>query len=191
MKAIRFSIIWFLVWLLFASLFSPEHYNSFVYTISELTHQGYSRAWILLIGFFGNGILFVLSGLYYFKKNLLPSLLSKGLIIAGLCIIGLGLFQTNYDYYGIRPTDNILFMLLHIVFALLNQGTGYVMILYHIKYSDPGMKKIHKTILIINIIVAILFSITPFYRGTLQRLLFLISGLWFWFYFNRFKSPSK
>lgn len=188
MKGIRFGIIWFMIFLIIATIFSPEHYRSLVYTISELAHQGYSRAWILLIGFYGNGFILLLSGAYYFKKTVLPTFLSKGTMLSGVFIIGLGLFQTNYDYYGLRPDDNIFFMLMHIVFALLNQGTFYMMVLYHIKHSDQQMMKKHRLLLVLNILFAVIFSVTPIYRGTFQRLIFIISGIWFWFYFNQFKK---
>ena len=194
MKLIRLSIIWFLISLFFATLFQPEHYNSFIYTISELAHQDYERAWILLLGFFGNGILLFSSGFYYLKANLIPKTPAKLLMVSGIAIIGMGLFQTNFDYYGIRPSDNILFMLLHIVFALSNQATFYLMVLYHIKQSDDALKKKHLLLLVLNVIFAVLFSLfsfIPFYRGIFQRLIFIVSAIWFWFYFNRYQVIKK
>ena len=191
MKLIRLGVIWFLIWFLIASIFPPLHYDGLIFTISELAHQGYERSWILLLGFYGNGFILFTSGIYYAKKSILKPFLSTGLIIAGVAIIGMGLFQTNFDYYGIRPSDNIYFMLLHIVFALSNQAVFYVMVLYHIKHSDQDMKKIHQILLIANIIFAILFSVFsffPFYRGIFQRFIFILSGIWFWFYFNHFKK---
>ena len=106
MKLIKIGMIWFVIFLILATLFPPEGYNSFVFTMSELAHQGYDRAYILLIGFYGNGVFFIASGIHAYKHKSLSPLLYKSLIVSGLCIIGLGLFQTNYDYYGIRESDN-------------------------------------------------------------------------------------
>lgn len=184
MKLVRLGIFWFILFLLIATFFKPEGYNSLVYTMSELAHQGYGRAYILLIGFYGNGLFFIAAGYQGYKnKNIDPSLY-KSLMLSGLSIIGLGLFQTNYDYYGIRDTDNIILMYLHIVFAVINHIIGYKMVLFHIQHSHQKLKKIHIWFLIINILFVAIFVFTPIYRGLFQRILFIIGGIWFWFYFN-------
>jgi hypothetical membrane protein len=191
MKLIKIGMIWFVIFLILATLFPPEGYNSFVYTMSELAHQGYVRAFILLIGFYGNGVFFIASGMNAYKNKSISPVLYKSLIVSGLCIIGLGLFQTNYDYYGIRATDNLLLMYLHIVCAVLNHITGYVMVWFHIKHSEKDLKKMHTRYLILNMILVVMFVFTPVYRGLFQRILFIVGGIWFWFYFNVFKSKKK
>lgn len=190
MKLIKIGMIWFVVFLILATLFPPEGYNSFVYTMSELAHQGYARAYILLIGFYGNGVIFIASGITAYKNKSLSPVLYKSLIVSGLCIIGLGLFQTNYDYYGIRETDNLVFMYLHILCAVLNHLIGYVMVWYHIKHSEKELKNLHKGYLVLNMILVALFVFTLIYRGLFQRVLFIVGGIWFWFYFNTFKHKK-
>ena len=188
MKLVKLGIIWFILFLLIATFFKPEGYNSLIYTMSELAHQDYNRAYILITGFLGNGLFFIAAGYQGYKnKNIHPSLY-KSLVLSGLCIIGLGLFQTNYDYYGIRDTDNIVFMYIHIVFAVTNHIIGYKMVLFHIQHSHQKLKNIHLWFLIINILFVIVFVFTPMYRGLFQRLLFSVGGIWFWFYFNQFST---
>jgi hypothetical protein len=191
MKLIKIGMTWFVFFLILATLFPPEGYNSFIYTMSELAHQGYERAFILLIGFYGNGVFFIASGMNAYKNKSLPPLLYKSLFVSGLCIIGLGLFQTNYDYYGIRATDNQIWMYLHIVCAVLNHLIGYVMVWYHINHSEKDLKKIHTRYLILNVILVAMFVLTPVYRGLFQRVLFIIGGIWFWYYFNVFKNKKN
>ena len=188
MRLVKLGIIWFVLFLLIATYFKPEGYNSLVYTMSELAHQDYNRAYILIIGFFGNGLLFIAEGFQAYKNKYIHPTLYKGLVLSGLCIIGLGIFQTNYDYYGIRDTDNIVFMYLHIVFAVTNHIIGYKMVLFHIQHSHQKLKNIHLWFLIINIFFVIVFVFTPMYRGLFQRLLFIVGGIWFWFYFNHFST---
>jgi hypothetical protein len=191
MKLIKIGMIWFILFLILATLFPPEGYNSFIYTMSELAHQDYARAYILLIGFYGNGVFLIASGINTYKNKSLSPVLYKSLIVSGLCILGLALFQTNYDYYGIRATDNQLWMYLHIVCAVLNHLTGYVMVLYHIKHSEKDLKKIHTRYLILNVIFVAMFVLTPVYRGLFQRVLFIVGGIWFWCFFNVFKHKKN
>lgn len=191
MKLIKIGMIWFVIFLILATLFPPEGYNSFIYTMSELAHQGYDRAYILLIGFYGNGVFFIASGVQAYKNKNLSPVLYKSLIVSGLCIIGLGIFQTNYDYYGIRETDNLILMLLHIVFAVSNHLIGYVMVLFHIKHSEKDLKRKHIRYLVLNMILVVMFVFTPIYRGLFQRVLFIVGGIWFWFYFNVFDSNKE
>jgi hypothetical membrane protein len=191
MKLIKIGMIWFVIFLILATLFPPEGYNSFIYTMSELAHQGYVRAYILLIGFYGNGIFFIASGMHAYKNKSLSPVLYRSLIVSGLCIIGLGIFQTNYDYYGLRASDNQVFMYLHILCAVLNHLTGYVMVWYHIKHSEKDLKKMHTRYLVLNMILVVMFVFTPLYRGLFQRVLFIVGGIWFWFYFNVFDSKDN
>ena len=82
-------------------------------------------------------------------------------------------------------------MYLHILFAVLNHLTGYVMVWYHIKHSEKDLKMKHKSYLILNMILVAMFVFTPIYRGLFQRILFIVGGIWFWFYFNVYDSKEK
>ena len=134
---------------------------------------------------------FIASGMHAYKHKSLSHVLYKSLIVSGFCIVGLGIFQTNYDYYGLRASDNQVFMYLHILCAVLNHLTGYVMVWYHIKHSEKDLKKKHTRYLVLNMILVAMFVFTPIYRGLFQRVLFIVGGIWFWFYFNVYDSKKN
>jgi len=89
------SIIWFVLFMVVAQLFTPAEYSLINNTVSELAAQGYENKWIMQIGLIGFGVIFTLGSLlkFYEKRKILwPDIF---LMLYAVSILLAGVFSTK------------------------------------------------------------------------------------------------
>lgn len=167
------STILFVLAIVVAHIFSTDNYDWTKNTISDLGSQGYGRKLIMQFGFLAFGL------------TLTAGILINGLtwrttpiLIYGLCVGLTGIFCAkpffNLDTYSTTQAT------LHSALAQIAGMTFTLGILVQLFFTTNNNEKfIHLTFFILVIGFAASFGLVKNYQGILQRLLYLVSFIWF------------
>ncbi len=163
----------FVLFIITAHVFSTQQYDWTKNTISDLAAQGYDRKLMMQIGFLTFGLSLsiglILNGL---------SWRTAPILIYGLSVAMTGIFCTKpfTDLSTYSTTQSIL----HSAFAQIAGLSFCIGILTQIFFApDHHNKYIHGTFFVLVIAVSASFGLLKNAQGILQRLLYLISFIWF------------
>jgi len=165
-------------------LFSFDNYSIVSNTTSHLGAQGSPNAWVMNVVFIVMGLTTIL----IVFNNPSPVIILFGVLFGGSLVLT-GIFRhaaliENFE-------SNILLDQFHSVFATTT-GIGFVAL-----SSTQGFisKDKQRTIAFLMAVFATLLSVAmmikPQYMGILQRLMFLISFAWIFFYLKNPNFPPK
>ncbi len=175
-----YATLFFGVVIALAHAFALDSYSIRHNTISDLAAQGYSRKMLMQIGFIGFGGLIVLGVcLHPFSWRRLP------IALYGFSVACSGVFCTKpFEQLGVLPYSSTESSL-HSIFA---QVAGIALscgVLLQILFAGTSAEKLLHLVAVVLIIgLSAAFGLFDDIRGILQRILYLVSLLWFVRYYT-------
>lgn len=156
-----------------AHFYSTPNYDWTKNTISDLGAQGYNRKWIMQFGFLLFGILLltgiILNGIFW---KTLP------ILVYGICIALTGIFCTT-PFFEVANYSSMQ-AALHSFFAQIAGLAFSIGIVVQFFYDpDKKIKYIHLVFFILVIGCSVAFGVLKIQQGIVQRLLYLVSFIWF------------
>jgi Protein of unknown function (DUF998) len=163
----------FVFFIIIAHVFATNNYDFSKNTISDLGAQAYDRKWIMQIGFLLFGIT-VAIGIFLngFSVRTMP------ILIYALCVAMTGIFCTKpfFTYPTFSETQSML----HSIFAQVAGIAFSIGILTQVFYeTEKPVKTVHFIFFLLVIGFSASFGLLKNYQGIAQRLLYLVSFVWF------------
>ncbi len=172
------STLIFVFFIILAHVFATNNFDFSKNTISDLGAQAYDRKWIMQIGFLLFGITVVV-GIFLngFSVRTLP------ILIYALCVALTGIFCTKpfFQVNTFSQTQSSL----HSLFAQIAGISFSIGILMQLFYEmEKPMKTAHFIFFLLVIGFSASFGVLKNYQGIAQRLLYLVSFIWFVKYYK-------
>ncbi|MBU2235731.1 DUF998 domain-containing protein [Patescibacteria group bacterium] len=192
------SIIIFTLSLIFAHAFSSSEYDWQKNTISQLAAQNYNLSWIMQIGFFSFGVLFLIGIVFRIKQSSKVQITDILLFFYGLAILLSGMFSAKPFIEGIPYS--FVESGLHYAFALsagmfLNLSVFACLLFSH----SIKLRLFHFTFLM-TIFISSLFVVLikeehlDISLGLMQRITYITGLVWLFMFFlkkARIETNSK
>lgn len=177
----RLAIIFIIAAIIIAQFMTPAEYSIKANTISQLAAQKYQYKYIMQIGFIGFGLLLSTGLIREMMKQKEVNLLYIPIIVYALSILVTGIFCEGPFVSGI--TYKLTEAKIHSIFAMTaGIALSIGVLLYIIKAPTNNFRMIHLGYLIFIMGVSMLFGLNPRYQGLIQRVLYLGSFSWIYFF---------
>lgn len=170
----------FVIIIVIAHIAAPIDYHWTEHTISHLGAQSYDHAWIMQTGFLTFGIAVALGVLLNgISLRKLP------ILIYGACIALTGIYCTDPFLVVMKyDTDEAR---LHSIFAQVAGFSFTLGILIQMFFAKNKKDKLNHFIFFLAVLTcSALFGLVESNQGIVQRGLYLVSLIWFAFYFRSF-----
>jgi hypothetical membrane protein len=184
MNYYKIASLWLLMIIILAHFFAPEGYIWTFHTMSELAAQEVPNRFILLVGFYGHALLYLIGSIVLFKEKKIGRFIPILMILSSVTMFFIAFFKTTYD--GLTyEAPNLLHVKYHLMAAYLNQALGFVLVGWHWYHSNSSMKRVHILFLLLSVLFSLLFIEGTLDKGIYQRLLLLTNTSYIVFFFNR------
>lgn len=170
----------FLLFIIIAHLYATNGYSIFNNTISDLGAQGYNRKFIMQFGFLVFGILLVIGVIANGFE-----LRTFAILVYGLSIAMTGIFCTTPFLEPASTNYSVLQTNLHSLFAQIAGVAFTIGILVQVFYAGNAKERtVHLLFFGLVIGLSVLFGLLENNKGIAQRLLYLVSFIWFMKFFD-------
>lgn len=177
MKPYVVAVAYIVIVIVLAHLVAPDTYVWTRHTISELAAQGYARAWIMRLGFWGFGALVVLGGVRaarkagrHWPREIALAAYGAGIFLAGVFSTAPFVAGLLYDAGQAR---------LHSLFATAaGVSISLAMVLYALTDKPAERRVYHALAAVLTLGLSALFGVWTAGAGIVQRLLWAVGFLW-------------
>jgi hypothetical membrane protein len=186
-KFIFVAIIIFTLCAIVAQIIAPIEYDWQNNTISQLAAQNYSSGWIMQLGFFGFGILFLIGIVLIIKQGSKVQITDILLLFYGLAILLSGIFSAKPFIEEIPYS--LLESGLHYAFALSAGMFLNFTIFFHLIFSERTKERLFHLVFLMTIFISSMIIVlikeselnAPL--GLMQRITYLAGLIWLFIFF--------
>lgn len=177
------SVMVFVGIIIVAHVFAHSGYSWRINTVSELAAQGYSKKWIMQVGFILLGLILLLGIVNKIRLGTLDFMVDIPIAIYGLAILVSGIFCTKPFIsdieYSVIESD------IHSISATIAGIAFSIGILVSgIKETELSIRLIHFGFLIFVMGMSAYFGVSQSNNGLIQKLMYFGSFYWLVKYYN-------
>ncbi len=177
------AVLVFVGIILIAHFASIKDYNWKINTVSELASQGYSRKWIMQIGFILFGLILLIGIANKIRLNTINYLIDIPIGIYGLAILLSGIYCTKPFVNGLGYSESE--SNIHSISATMAGIALSIGILASgIIETKSSIRLIHFAFLIFVMGMSVYFGISESNNGLIQKIMYLGSFCWLIKYYN-------
>ena len=160
-----------------AHLAAERNYSWTRNTISDLGAQGYSRRWIMRLGFIGFGLIMISGIAIKFAEGDLLYLIDIPILLYASAILLTGFFSTEPLEEG-RQYSKVS-DLLHSIFAVAaGASLSIALLMSALLTQSAALRWMHILFLVLITLASGLFGFRKKHNGIIQRVLYLVSFIW-------------
>jgi len=166
-----------------AHVMANKQYNWRKNTLSDLGAQGYSKSWIMRLGFVGFGLIMI-GGLFLkIMDNEILYFIDIPVMLYALAILFTGIFSTGPFTGKIKYSEKQ--DLLHTVFAVAaGVAISIALLMSALLEPDTKTRTLHIVFLVLITLTSTFFGYVKQHNGIMQRVLYAISFCWLILFYN-------